>query len=62
MDEGQGIALAVAQGRFAAGASVNVDQEMSRLLTLQTAYAANARVLTAVKEMLDLLMLHVRFS
>jgi flagellar hook-associated protein 1 FlgK len=56
MDEGQGIALAVAQGRFAAGASVNVDQEMSRLLTLQTAYAANARVLTAVKEMLDLLM------
>jgi flagellar hook-associated protein FlgK len=29
---------------------------MAHLLTLQTAYGANARVLTAVKEMFDRLM------
>ncbi|MGC2776608.1 MAG: flagellar hook-associated protein FlgK [Bradyrhizobium sp.] len=52
----QSAAHASAQAWFANGASVNIDQEMSRLLTLQTAYAANARVLTAVREMLDLLL------
>jgi flagellar hook-associated protein 1 FlgK len=36
--------------------SVNIDQEMANLLTLQNAYAANARVLSTVKDMLDLLM------
>ncbi|WP_065754436.1 flagellar hook-associated protein FlgK [Bradyrhizobium paxllaeri] len=56
MNEGQSIVLAAAQGRFASSASVKVDDEMSRLLALQTAYSANARVLTAVKEMLDLLL------
>ncbi|WP_172123593.1 MULTISPECIES: flagellar hook-associated protein FlgK [unclassified Devosia] len=32
---------------------VNVDEEMSRLLELQNAYAANARVVSVVKELLD---------
>jgi flagellar hook-associated protein 1 FlgK len=32
---------------------VNVDEEMSRLMEIQNAYAANARVVSVVKELLD---------
>ncbi len=35
---------------------VNVDEEMARLLELQNAYAANARVLSIVQELLNTLM------
>ena len=35
---------------------VNVDQEMAQLVQLQTAYGANARVMTAIRDMFDLLM------
>ncbi|ABD87569.1 flagellar hook-associated protein FlgK [Rhodopseudomonas palustris] len=56
IDDGQTVALGVAQGRFSKSAGVNIDEEMSRLMSLQTAYAANARVLSAVREMLDVLM------
>ena len=35
---------------------VNVDEEMARLMELQNAYAANARVLSVVQELLDALM------
>jgi flagellar hook-associated protein 1 FlgK len=34
---------------------VNVDEEMARLMELQNAYAANARVVSVVKELLDAL-------
>ncbi len=34
---------------------VNVDEEMGRLLELQNAYAANARIVSVVKELLDTL-------
>jgi flagellar hook-associated protein 1 FlgK len=34
---------------------VNVDEEMARLMELQNAYAANARVVSIVKELLDAL-------
>ena len=44
------------QQRFNDASGVNVDQEMSNLLTLQNSYAANARVMSAVKDMLDALM------
>jgi flagellar hook-associated protein 1 FlgK len=44
------------QQRFNDSAAVNIDQEMAQLLSLQNAYAANARVLTTVKEMLDSLL------
>ena len=37
-------------------AGVNVDQEMTNLIQLQTAYGANARVMTAIRDMLDALM------
>jgi flagellar hook-associated protein 1 FlgK len=48
--------LSSLQQRFADNSSVNIDTEMSNLLDLQTAYAANARVMSAVKQMLDTLM------
>jgi flagellar hook-associated protein 1 len=56
LDEGQSIALASVEARFAEKAGVNVDQEMSQLVQLQTAYGANARVMTAIRDMLDILM------
>ncbi|MGE7413189.1 flagellar hook-associated protein FlgK [Methylobacterium tarhaniae] len=56
LDEGQQIALASAQGRFGKESGVSVDEEMSRLIQLQTAYSANARVLTAARDMLDTLL------
>lgn len=54
--DGQEIVLNALQTRFAERSSVNVDSEMANLLVLQTAYGANARVLSAVKEMIDALM------
>ncbi|GJD93120.1 flagellar hook-associated protein FlgK [Methylobacterium iners] len=56
LDEGQRIALSTAQGRFASESGVSIDEEMSNLIQLQTAYNANARVLTAARDMLDTLM------
>ena len=55
LKQGQDVVLNSLQQRFNEGASVNVDQEMANLLTLQNAYAANARVLSAVKDMFDTL-------
>jgi flagellar hook-associated protein 1 FlgK len=54
--EGQDIVVNALQERFSERTSVNIDAEMARLLQLQTAYGANARVISAVKEMIDLLM------
>jgi flagellar hook-associated protein 1 FlgK len=56
LDEGQQVALAAAEGRFADYSGVNIDQEMALLVQLQTAYGANARIMTAVRDMLDMLM------
>jgi flagellar hook-associated protein 1 FlgK len=56
LDEGQQVALASVQSRFQETSQVNVDQEMSMLIELQSAYAANARIISTVKEMMDLLM------
>jgi flagellar hook-associated protein 1 FlgK len=53
---GQDVVMTSLQERFNDGASVNVDEEMANLLNLQTAYAANARVLTTIRDMLDTLM------
>ncbi len=56
LSQGQRMVIDALQQRFNEGASVNVDQEMMTLLTLQTAYGANARVFSAVKEMIDTLL------
>ncbi len=56
LNEGQQIALKSIEARFGETAGVSIDQEMTDLVGLQNAYAANARVISAVKEMMDLLL------
>jgi len=56
LKQGQDVVLSSLQQKFNDSSGVNVDQEMSDLLNLQNSYSANARVMTAVKAMLDTLM------
>jgi flagellar hook-associated protein 1 FlgK len=56
LKDGQDVVLNSLQQRFNDSSSVNVDQEMATLLTLQNSYAANARVLSTVKDMFDTLL------
>jgi flagellar hook-associated protein 1 FlgK len=53
---GQQVVVNALQERFAESAAVNIDVEMAHLLNLQTAYGANARVMSTVKDMLESLM------
>ena len=54
--EGQEIVVNTLQQRFADQSNVNIDEEMANLLKLQSAYGANARVLSTVRDMLEMLM------
>lgn len=54
--QGQTVVVNALKQRIADEAGVNVDQEMAYLINLQTSYAANARVMSVVKEMIDTLM------
>jgi flagellar hook-associated protein 1 FlgK len=56
LKQGQDVVFNSLQQRFADSSAVNIDQEMANLLSLQNSYAANARVLTTVKEMIDALL------
>lgn len=56
IDEGQKLVLNSVQARFSETSGVSIDQEMSDLVQIQNAYAANARVVGAVKELFDTLM------
>ena len=56
LKQGQDVVLASLQQRYDEGANVNIDEEMASLLTLQNAYAANARVMSVVRDMLDTLI------
>lgn len=56
LQQGQQIVVNTLRERFSEQSSVNIDQEMATLLNLQMAYGANARVMTTVRDMLDLLM------
>ena len=56
LKQGQDVVLSSLQQRFDSGSGVNIDQEMSNLLALQNAYAANARVMSTVRDMLTSLM------
>jgi flagellar hook-associated protein 1 len=53
---GQEIVFNSLTQRQADGSAVNIDEEMASLLNLQNQYGANARVMSTIKEMLDLLM------
>jgi flagellar hook-associated protein 1 FlgK len=54
--EGQSIVTANLAERYDGSRKVNVDEEMAMLIELQTAYQANARVMTVAREMIDALM------
>jgi len=56
LSDGQSMVVDALKQRFNDSSAVNVDAEMANLLVLQTAYGANARVVSAVKEMFDTLM------
>jgi flagellar hook-associated protein 1 FlgK len=54
--QGQDVVVKSLQQRFADNSNVSIDQEMAQLLKLQTAYGANARVLSVVRDMIDQLL------
>jgi flagellar hook-associated protein 1 FlgK len=54
--QGQDVVVNALKQRFSDDSGVNVDQEMAYLIQLQTAYGANARVMTAVRDMIDELL------
>ena len=54
--QGQDVVVNALQQRMNDTSGVNIDQEMSNLIMLQTSYGANARVMTALREMLQALM------
>ncbi|HET7673920.1 MAG TPA: flagellar hook-associated protein FlgK [Gammaproteobacteria bacterium] len=56
LKQGQDVVVNALQQRFDDASGVNIDEEMANLLTLQNSYAANARVMSTVKEMLDALL------
>ena len=56
LSQGQDVVVNALKQRVTDASGVNVDQEMTNLIKLQTAYGANARVMTAVRDLLDLLM------
>jgi flagellar hook-associated protein 1 FlgK len=53
LNQGQQVVVNTLQQRFSDESNVNIDEEMANLMKLQTAYGANARVLSAAKDMLD---------
>ena len=55
LKQGQDMVVNALQERLEETSGVSIDEEMAHLLQLQAAYAANARVMQAVKEMLDIL-------
>jgi flagellar hook-associated protein 1 FlgK len=54
--EGQAIVTANLEERYNDSRKVDIDEELANLIELQTAYQANARVMTVAREMLDALM------
>lgn len=56
LSDGQTMVLNALKQRFDDESGVNIDQEMTNLLTLQTAYGANARVMTTIKDLMERLL------
>lgn len=54
--DGQKVVLNSLQARFSETSGVSVDEELARLTELQNAYAANARIVSAVNSMFEALM------
>jgi len=56
LDSSQSVVLSSIQSRFNQTSGVNMDQELTNLTALQNVYAANAKVMTTVREMFTVLM------
>src|SRR5262249_37534194 len=56
LQQGQDIVVNALQQRLSSTSGVNIDQEMSNLITLQNTYGANARVMTTIQQMMATLL------
>jgi flagellar hook-associated protein 1 FlgK len=56
LQEGQGVVVSTLQAKFDSTSKVNLDSEMSNLIQLQNAYAANAHVMSVVQSMMNTLL------
>ncbi len=54
--DAQAIVVGALNDRFLGDTAVSVDNELARLTELQNAYAANARVMSVVQELMDILI------
>jgi len=56
LQQGQDTVVSALQQRFNEQSGVNIDTEMSNLITLQNAYGANARVMSTIQQMMSTLL------
>ncbi len=56
LKQGQDVVVNALQQRMNTASGVNIDQEMTNLLTLQNTYAANARVFSTIQQMYQSLL------
>jgi flagellar hook-associated protein 1 len=56
IDEGQRLVLTGIEKKMADSSGVNIDEELSELVQVQNAYAANARIISTVRELFDTLL------
>jgi flagellar hook-associated protein 1 len=56
LQQGQDVVVSTLQSKFNSTAAVNIDTEMSNLIALQNAYAANAHVMSVVQSMMNTLL------
>jgi len=56
LQQGQDTVVSALQQRFNDQSGVNIDTEMSNLITLQNAYGANARVMSTIQQMMSTLL------
>lgn len=56
LQQGQSVVVSTLQAKFDSTSKVNLDSEMSNLIQLQNAYAANAHVMSVVQSMMNTLL------
>ncbi len=56
VDDGQQVVLKSIQTKFSSQSGVKIDQELSSLIQVQNAYSANARLISTVKDLFDVLL------
>jgi flagellar hook-associated protein 1 FlgK len=56
LQQGQDVVVNALQQRFNSDSGVNINTELSNLITLQQAYASNARVMSTIQSMFTTLM------